>query len=347
MGEAAAHRLMGPLGEGPEKVFGLIKRHGIECESVQNGTLHCAHSPAGFREIETRFRQGNRMGAPLELLDAAEARSRVGSARIHGALLDRRAGTIQPLAYARGLARAAAAAGAEIHELSAVSNLFRQNNGWLLKSNGHPVRARTVLIATNAYHLGIKSPFRPRFVPVAFSQYATSPLDDVARADILPGGEGCWDTAQVMNSFRVDEAGRLIVGAIGSREALTGGFHNAHARRLLRRLFPALDGAEFEYAWHGTIAMTSDHVPKIVAFGPNALACFGYSGRGIGPGTVFGAAAAKALVGAGENVLPVEPVEHYSERFTGARAVFYELGAAFAHAFGLGLRGKADVPPKS
>jgi glycine/D-amino acid oxidase-like deaminating enzyme len=97
-------------------------------------------------------------------------------------------------------------------------------------------------------------------------------------------------------------------------------------------LFPALGDLKFEHAWRGTIAITGDHIPKIVAFGPNAYACFGYSGRGIGPGTIFGIQAAIALLERNPEVLPLAPVHRYSERYTRLRAAYYEAGATIIHA---------------
>ena len=58
---------------------------------------------------QERERQWRARGAPVRLLDAAEAAAKIGTNAYAGALLDARAGTIQPLAYARGLARAAIA----------------------------------------------------------------------------------------------------------------------------------------------------------------------------------------------------------------------------------------------
>ncbi|MAQ82643.1 MAG: FAD-dependent oxidoreductase [Maritimibacter sp.] len=334
MGDAPATRLMDALGAGPATVFEKVRAHGIACEAVQNGTLHCAHSGKGLDDLRNRVRQGNRIGAPVRLLDAAEARARVGTDTILCALLDPRAGTVQPLAYCRGLARAAAEAGARLHAQSPVTALRREGGTWVLTANGHSVRAAKLLLATNAYHLGIDDPFRPQVAIVGFSQYATAPLDADLRAQILPGGEGCWDTTLVMNSFRVDAAGRLIVGAMGNRGAPSGPIHDAFARKLLARLFPQTKGRDvrFEHAWHGRIGMTSDHIPKVLAFGPDAYAVFGYSGRGIAPGTVFGTAAARALLDGTPEALPLAPVERYAERFTRVRSVYYEAGAALDHA---------------
>ncbi len=332
MGQDAGLHLIHTLAGAPAQVFDLIAREGIDCEATRNGTLHLAHSAAGLRDVQDRHGQGVALGAPLQVLDAAETHRRVGSDRFCGALFDPRAGTIQPLSYVRGLARAAVAAGAALHTHSPVSALSRKGGDWVLSSQGHTVRARKVLMATNAYHLGLTDPFQPQFVPVNFCQYATAPLPEALRATILQQGEGCWDTALVMSSLRMDQAGRLILGGIGNGAGPVGGLHHAWAQRKLATLFPALKGQPLHHGWSGRIAMTSDHIPRIVAFGPDALACFGYSGRGIGPGTVFGMQAAQALLTGDMESLPVRPVARHDERFTSTRALWYETGAGLIHA---------------
>lgn len=332
MGEAAGRRLISVLADGPRRVFSLIEREGIDCEATHNGTLHLAHSSKGFKDIEERHRQGNRDGAPLQLLDAAETARRTGTSLYHGALLDPRAGTIQPFAYCRGLAQAALQKGARVHDRSMVTSISRQADQWIVGANGHQVRARALLMATNAYQTGIEAPFKPEYTTMNYCQFATEPMPETARRKILAGGEGCWDTALVMSSFRIDKAGRLIVGGVGNSDGPGAAIHHGWARRKLRRLFPEVAHLKFEHAWRGCIAMTADHIPKIVAFGPNAYACFGYSGRGIAPGTVFGTQAAAALLDESRQDLPIEPIERYSERFTRMKATYYEFGASLIHA---------------
>lgn len=332
MGDAAGRKLIDVLGAGPAEVFALIEQEGIDCEATRKGTLHLAHSRQGLRDLEERFRQGNRHGAPLSLLDRDETERRTGTSAFEGALFDPRAGTIQPLAYVRGLARAAIARGATVHEHSPVTSVRREDGRWRVKANGRAVSGRHLLVATNAYHSGIDVPYRPGYVPFNFCQFATAPLPQSAREEILAGGEGCWDTATVMSSIRLDASGRLIVGGVGSMEHAGKGFHAAWARRKLRSLFPELGDMPFEHGWSGRIAMTNDHIPKIVAFGPNAYAIFGYSGRGIAPGTVFGRAAAIALLEDDRAALPIAPVTGHEEHYTDAKAVWYETGATLVHA---------------
>ena len=332
LGEHAGLRLLSALAGAPLRVFELIEREGIDCEATRAGTLHLAHSPAGLRDLRERHRQGTALGAPLQLLDAAETARRTGSARFHGALFDPRAGTIQPLSYCLGLARAAQRAGAKLHEHSPATAIARDGESWIVSVNGRILRAKALLLATNAYHLGVPMRFAPQFVTVHYSQFATVPLTLAQRESILPGGEGCWDTALVMSSFRLDRAGRLLVGGIGNAAGPGASIHVAWARRKLHQLFPALGVVPFEHVWSGRIAMTSDHIPKIVSLGPSAYAAFGYSGRGIGPGTLFGTEIALSLLEGRPDVLPLAPVSDHHESLKPLRSAYYELGATLSHA---------------
>lgn len=330
LGQAVGDRLTQLLSDAPSEVFGLIDKHGIACAPIRNGTLHCAHSPSGFRNLTTRHAQLTESGAPVELLTAAEAESRTGSAGFHGALFDPRAGTIQPLAYCVGLARAASRLGAHIHENSAVQELNHRDDHWVLKTSGGTVRARAVIQATNAYHQSLK-PTETAYVPVYYFQYATAPLSDNLRASILPGGEGCWDTGLIMTSFRLDPEGRFIIGGMGDLGHVGGSAHRGWVQRKLAALYPMLADQPLTDGWHGRIAMTRDHLPKITEIGPNALSVHGFSGRGIGPGTVFGHLMAKALLSGDVSQLPIPAVPEYREPHSGLRRAFFETGAALTH----------------
>jgi glycine/D-amino acid oxidase-like deaminating enzyme len=332
MGEAAGTKLLTTLAEAPSRVFALIDREALDCEATRNGTLHLAHAPKGLSDLTERHRQGRAMGAPLELLDTTETARRTGSTAFHGALFDPRAGTIQPLAYVRGLARAAAQAGAHLHEQSPVRSITRERDLWHVASGPHRLRARRLLVATNAYHLNLGPAFQPAFVPVHYCQYATDPLPPALLDTILPGGEGCWDTALVMSSVRRDRAGRVILGGIGNGDGPGATVHAAWARRKLAALYPALIDTPLTHGWSGRIAMTGDHIPKINAFGPDAFAVFGYSGRGIGPGTVFGTETARALLTGSEDALPLAPIHQHRETAPTAQAAWYETGACLTHA---------------
>lgn len=329
LGSQAGTRLNRGLAEGPRLVFDLIRDLGIDCAAKRNGTLHCAHNQRGLRDLQDRFRQFAAMGAPVKLLDAAETAARTGSARYRAALWDGRAGTIQPLSYTQGLARAARAAGAEIYEDATATGVTRTGSGWQVATASGQVTAAKLIQATNAY--GRSGLPQNGFIPVHFFQLATEPLPDDLRQTILAGGEGCWDTALVMSSFRLDAEGRLLIGSLGNLQGSGGTAHRSWARRKLAQLYPQLPGLIFEHGWSGRIAMTPDHLPRVTEIGPDAISIYGYSGRGIAPGTVFGKSAVDWAIKGDRHAFPVEirPVE--TVRLSRTKGLLFEVGATLTH----------------
>ncbi len=331
LGAATGEKLTKALAGAPDLVFELIERRGIDCAAVRAGTLHCAHARSGVAELEERERQLRLRGAPVRRLSAEETAARTGAETLHGALFDPRAGVIQPLAYCRGLAAAAETAGARIFEKSPVRAAARANGAWRVETAKGAATASALLQATGAYHLPIAGAAPIAATTVSYFQIATAPLSPNLRASVLPGGEGAWDTAKVMSSFRLDARGRLLIGAVGALDHVGARAHRAWARRKLAALFPRLADAPLERAWFGRIAMTADHAPKILRLGPSAYAVGGYSGRGIGPGTLFGRAVADAIADEDEAALPLPALGGYSERLKTARRLYYEIGATLYH----------------
>ena len=329
-------RLLQTLGDAPSVVFDLVARHAIECEAVRNGTLHCAAGAAGLASLRERASQWQRLGAPVRLLDAAQAAARLGTSSYAGALLDLRAGTIQPLAYARGLAGAARRAGARVHGASPVVGVADTGSRWRLRTrDGGEVDAAWILVATNATALpgGPWPEPMSEIVRMPYFNLATPPLPAALRDTILPGREGAWDTRRVLSSFRLDAAGRLVFGSIGALRAGGRAVHGAWGRRALRRCFPQLDGIAFEHAWYGWIGTTADALPRLHRLARNAVSVSGYNGRGIGPGTVFGRELARLALGqAGADDLSLPESAVVPARWKLAREAFYEAGAQVAHA---------------
>ena len=151
LGADYGERALALLGGAPAVVWDTIEKHKIDCDPVHNGTLHCAVGAAGSAEIAERARQWGERGAPVRALSAEETAKRIGSDVYAGSLLDMRAGTIQPLAYARGLASAAIAAGAAIHTQAPVRAAKRTGAKWTLQAGEGSVVADWVVVATDAY----------------------------------------------------------------------------------------------------------------------------------------------------------------------------------------------------
>ncbi|MFD1199302.1 NAD(P)/FAD-dependent oxidoreductase [Brucella gallinifaecis] len=332
LGQKYGDRLLDVLGNAPKLVFELIEKHKIACEVEKQGTLHCAVGKKGLKELEDRYEQWARRGANVKLLDAKETEAKVGSKAYAGSLLDLRAGTIQPLAYVRGLAHAAIAAGARIFTQSVVTGVSEQNGKWVVKTASGMVTADWIVVATNAYTNAPWPEIRAELVHLPYFNMATRPLSDNLRKSILPERQGVWDTKEVLSSFRFDNQGRLVFGSVGALRNTGAGVHKAWAKKSLKRLFPQIGDVEFESEWYGKIGMTNDSLPKFHRLAHNVVGFSGYNGRGIAPGTVFGQYLAMLVSGEiSEADLPLPVSDPKEQSLRGLREAYYEAGAQVAH----------------
>ena len=332
LGPTYGERALTLLGDSPRVVWETIEKHAIDCDPVRNGTLYCAVDAKGVAEIEERERQWAARGAPVRALDRAETAARIGSDAYRGALLDMRAGTIQPLAYARGLARAAIAAGADIRTQSPVRAAERPGKTWTLRAGAGTVAAEWVAVATEAYGGAPWPQGRREQILLPYFNFATAPLHGDLCASILPGREGCWDTHKIMTYFRLDRDGRLVVGSPGALRGTGLAVHRAWAKRALRKIFPMIGEPRFEHQWYGVIGMTRDAVPRFHRLDENVVTFCGYNGRGIAPGTVFGRVLADHILGrVAEKDLPLPITVPDRPALPALREAYYEIGAQIAH----------------
>lgn len=331
MGPEYGDPLIDTLGASPDLVFELIKKHDIQCEAVREGTLHCAHSPAGYKALQQREEQWQRRNAPVTLLSREKAEPMVGSKAFHGALWDKRAGRLQPLAYAYGLAHAATKSGAKLHVNSPVTAYKRNGDTWRLETPGGVVFAKKVILATQGYPDYAFKDQKKSMVPFNFFQFATPPLPESVRKTILPGGQPAWDTNLILSSYVIDKSGRLIVGSVGQARNGANYIHKNWVLRSIKKVFPQIGSVELEYAWDGIIRMTTDNIPKFHVLDKGLFTITSYNGRGIGPGTVFGKLLAEyAQTESPKNIpLPVTPQQNIATRHL--RGLFYETGSRAYH----------------
>ncbi|WP_341666678.1 NAD(P)/FAD-dependent oxidoreductase [Alcaligenes sp. SDU_A2] len=333
LGPVYGPRLLRILDHAPDLVYQLVQRHDMQCQAVRNGTLHCAVGAAGFREIRARWQQWKQLGAPVELLDADATARALGTAAYRGSLLDHRAGTIQPLAYVRGLAQAAVRAGARLYTHSRVRAVNDGGTHWQVWTDQGKIDTSWVLVATDAYTQDIWPELQRQQIRLPYFNMATRPLDKRQYAHILPKGEGAWDTRKMLSSFRLDQDGRLIFGSVGALRGVGTRIHENWGRRALSRLFPELGRVEFDYEWYGHIGMTSDALPRLHQLARHTVSISGYNGRGIAPGTVLGRELARLILGQIDMAdMPLPLTEPARAPLKSAREALYEYGAMAAHA---------------
>ncbi len=309
LGPTYGPRFIKKFGGGPEYVFSLIEKHQMRCEVTRTGTIHAAHGPSGYLELKERHKEWTRLGEPVDLLSRADVSDMIGTDHFHGGLLDHRCGTINPMGYCRGLARAAIAAGAKISTGVRATKLVRDGDLWKVESPKGTLTAKAVVLGTNAYTDDLWPDLNRIFTMIHYFQLATKPLG-LEAAHILPGKQGLWDTGKIMFNIRRDAFDRLLVGSmgkvVGSKD---NGLSHRWAKKQIARIFPTLGAVEFDEAWHGQIAMTPDHLPRIYELETNLFTPIGYNGRGITTGTMFGETMAGLLTGMDRADLPLTMAE--------------------------------------
>ncbi len=330
-GPEYGEKLINILGDSPDLVYELIEKYGIECEALRNGTLHCADSKSGYKALQQREEQWLQRGAPVRLLGKDEAASKTGSNSFYGALLDKRAGTIQPLSYAYGLANAALKVGAQLYNHSPVRGFEKQKNGWKLTTPTGTLTTKAVIVALPAYPEHAFESFKKSVFWMNFFQFATQPLSKEILRTVLPGKQGAWDTNLILSSYRLDAAGRLIVGSVGTVDSFAYNLHENWVKRTISKTFPQVGDTSLEYGWHGRFAMNTNHIPRFHVLDKNMAMVTSYNGRGIGPGTVFGKLLAKYITGGSpEDIpLPVSKIDTIKTRYL--RKHFFETGARLYH----------------
>ncbi len=306
LGEERGQHLVKFAGGTADVVFDLIERHGMDVPRIRKGWIQGAHDDAAVKLAERRARQWEKLGAPVQFLDKRETDRLMGTDKYPGGWLDRRGGAIQPLAYARGLAKAALAAGARIHGNTAATSLTRSGKQWTVEtSTGHAVTADQVVLCTNGYTGNLWPSLRQTVIAPNSFQFATEPLSDNLRRSVLPEGQVTSDTRKLLLYYRIDHTGRLLLGGRGPFREPKGPSDWAHLERVLPKMFPHLAGTPIAYRWCGRVTITTDHLPHLHEPAPGLLIDIGCQGRGIGLQSAMGKAMAEYVAGRDARVLPL------------------------------------------
>lgn len=326
-GEERGRKLLSFAATTADKVFDLIAKHRMDVPHVRNGWIQSAPNAEGLALARRRCEQWSRQGVDVRLLDREEVAERLGTTSYEGGWLDPRGGAVQPLSYARGLAKAAIAAGATIHGETPVTGIERFGDRFRVSTRqGHVVVASKVLFCTNAYAGDVVPRLRRTIVDVNSFQIATAPLSDNIRKTILPYGQVSSDTRKLLLYFRLDHTGRLLMGGRGPFREPKGAEDWAHLERVVGKMFPQVKGVPFEYRWGGRVALTLDQLPHIHEPEPGFVIDIGCMGRGVGLQTAMGQALARYVIEGDPEALPfpirpIDPIPFHMFRRIGLSAM--------------------------
>ena len=273
-GVERARALLDLAFEARDLVVSLIEEHRIACDLRTTGHLLGAAKARDMAWMEAEAEcLATVINYPhVDLFSAVRARGEVATA-YYGGLLDRKGGHLHPLNYTRGLAEAALAAGAVIHEHSEGISLTT-TGGVLAQTGSGAVRARHIVLAGDALLHGLCPQVNRRIMPVANYIAATRPLPDPAA--LIPHDVAVSDSRFVVNYYRLSADGRLLFGGGERYSPMPPRDIAAFVRGHMEAVFPQIRGVPIDHAWGGLVSITQTRLPHVGRQG-EVLFAHGYS----------------------------------------------------------------------
>ncbi|KGS35406.1 NAD(P)/FAD-dependent oxidoreductase [Burkholderia pseudomallei] len=275
-----------------------IAKHAIDCAFVP-GYLSAANKPRDVDALRrSRDEAARRFGyTRLRYVERAALAQYVQSSRYLGGLFDPDSGHLHPLNYTLGLAHAAVASGARIHEDSAVTRIAREAGGHVVSTARGAVRARFVVLACNAF-LGALAPALSRkIMPVGTYVIATEPLGEARARALMPAQAAICDSRFALDYFRPTPDARLLWGGKVSYSTLEPRKLADAMRRDMLKTFPQLADVTIEHAWGGFVDITMNRAPHFGRLTPTVYFAQGFSGHGVNTTGLAGKLIAEAIDG--------------------------------------------------
>jgi gamma-glutamylputrescine oxidase len=243
----------------------------------------------------------------VEFRTQAQVQETLASQRYFQALYNPHAFHLNPLNYARALAREIERLGGEVFEASPARSLTRDGAIGVVSTGGGQVQARDVVIACGGYTGSLSPKLQHSYLPIATYVMLTKP-----NAALI--GRAIRTTAAIGDSRRAGDYYRLVEG--GER-ILWGGkitTRRTEPRQLARLLhqsmvstYPQLADLDVDMAWSGLMAYARHLMPQIGQLGEGLWYCTAFGGHGLNTTAIGGKLVAEAIAGDSDRYRLFEP----------------------------------------
>lgn len=316
LGEPWAERLIHRQTRANDRVKDMIATYNIDCEWVQNGYIMGALRPGALSVLQAKSDAYANAGADCRVIGRDEVEAITGSPRFYGAWYHAEGGHMNPLSYARGLARAVIQEGGRIFTASPVETVEPQGGKWSVRTPTGNVVADKVIFATGAYTVGgwkgLDRSFRIMKVFVA----ATQPLDPEIRRHVLPENTTMHDGRGDIYVYKYNREGRIVASMFPmGRRGVDADYTRQVMTDRLKFLHPQInEPIRWEYFWYGELDMQMRTIPRLYDLAPGVVACTGLSGRGVPTGSMLGGILSEWALGTPEKDLSLrmEPLHRAS-----------------------------------
>ena len=248
--------------------------------------------------VETARWYGDRFGTEWEVLGPDRVGEVVGGDHFRAAMYEPEGFGVQPARLAFGMAEAVKAAGTALVDRCAVNRIDREKTGFTVTTDRGPIRAGTVVLATNGYTTRRPSPtLAKRVVSIGSYIIVTEPLGRERAERIFPTGAMTYTRRRLLNYMRRTPDDRILLGGRRNLKPDLDLHQSAEdLRRSLLTYWPELEDTEITHVWGGRLGITFDLLPHI-GRADGAWYALGYGGHGVALSTGLGHELAGMLLG--------------------------------------------------
>jgi gamma-glutamylputrescine oxidase len=272
----------------------ILSEYNIDAD-YQSGLAFCAHNQKMFdylindkMHLETKYNYQK-----LEIIDKANCPNELSTNAYFGAIIDNGAGKINPLKLLYGIAQSVLKYGAKIFENTKANSVSYIGGKISINTNNGDFTAKEVLFCGDGYLGGINPKIEAKVMPISSFVITTEKLD----FDILPNIAGAMDTKFVVNYFHKTHDNRLLFGGGEKYTPKWPKDIKNFVRNNLLKIYPQLENVKIDYAWGGSLGITSTRLPFVAEVEKNIYTAAGYSGQGVLFSPFFGTILAKKLLG--------------------------------------------------
>jgi glycine/D-amino acid oxidase-like deaminating enzyme len=324
---ALGARLYDEVNQAFDHVEDLVAVEAITCDYVRAGQLYLAHTASHAAELAAMAEElGGDRGEPVRYLTRDALRDEIGSSAFHAGIVLDRTGGLHPARYHAGLVRLALAAGAQLHDRTCALDVERHpgSAGYSVLTDRGSVRARHLVLATNAYADSLVPWLRRRVLPIGSYIITTEVLDDELARSVSPHGRMMVDTKNLLFYWRLTPDGRVLFGGRRSLSRTSVAEARDFLYSAMVRIHPQLASSAVDHAWGGQVAITFDRMPHfgLLPSGPAQGAVFatGCNGSGVALNSWLGVRAADLLCGGepsafAELAFPAVPLHRFRRAY--------------------------------
>jgi gamma-glutamylputrescine oxidase len=308
-GREQARRIYAATLATQQEMYALAAELGAGDSVRRVGLLRASASEEEAKHVRRHAEALREDGFQGELLEREELPPVVARYALNGCLTEHD-GALHPARWIRTMARAAEAAGARIHEGTAVDGPVPAPAEGELRTPSAGVAARHVFVASDGALPELVPEFAPRVRARRLHMTATAPLSERVTERPVYSRWG-------YEYFQQRPDGRLLIGGFSDLDG-DDSYTDSESgstriwERIARLIHEGLGlEAEITHRWAGVVGYSDDDLPYVgeVPGRPGLYVAGGYSGHGNVPGFLAGKLVAESIAGAARDEPPLFPAD--------------------------------------